>query len=473
MKKCLKNPIFRIISEIVSNDGIPAFVVGGYVRDFLLNRKTSDRDIDILVVGSGIDLAHKFANEIGSDTKVTVFKTFGTAMVRYQEHQIEFVGARKESYRRDSRKPIVEDGTLEDDQKRRDFTINAMAISLSRDTYGEFIDPFNGLSDLMFKTIRTPLNPDKTFSDDPLRMMRAIRFSSQLDFNIENKTYKSIIKNIERIKIVSKERIVDEINKIILSDIPSKGFNLLEQSGLLALIFPELDQMKGVEIKGGKQHKDNFIHTINVLDNISNKTDNLWLRWAALMHDIAKPKTKRFNPQLGWTFHGHEYWGAKMVPDIFRNLRLPLHEKMVYVQKLVLLHLRPIVLSQEEVTDSAIRRLLFDAGDDIDDLMILCEADITSKNEEKIKEHLDNFQIVRQKLKEIEEKDTIRNFQPPISGDIIIKTFNIKPCKEVGILKNAIKDAILDGEIPNKYENAFQFMLKKGEELGLKITKSM
>jgi len=473
MKKCLKNPIFRIISEIVSNDGIPAFVVGGYVRDFLLNRKTSDRDIDILVVGSGIDLAHKFANEIGSDTKVTVFKTFGTAMVRYQEHQIEFVGARKESYRRDSRKPIVEDGTLEDDQKRRDFTINAMAISLSRDTYGEFIDPFNGLSDLMFKTIRTPLNPDKTFSDDPLRMMRAVRFSSQLDFNIENKTYKSIIKNIERIKIVSKERIVDEINKIILSDIPSKGFNLLEQSGLLALIFPELDQMKGVEIKEGKQHKDNFIHTINVLDNISKKTDNLWLRWAALMHDIAKPRTKRFNPQLGWTFHGHEYWGAKMVPDIFRNLRLPIHEKMKYVQKLVLLHLRPIVLSQEEVTDSAIRRLLFDAGDDIDDLMILCEADITSKKEAKIKEHLDNFQIVRQKLKEIEEKDTIRNFQPPISGDIIIKTFNIKPCKEVGILKNAIKDAILDGEIPNKYENAFQFMLKKGEELGLEITKSM
>jgi poly(A) polymerase len=467
MKKCLKNRIFKIISKIVSKDDIPSYVIGGYVRDYLLKRKTTDWDIDILVVGSGIDIAYKLANELGSDTKVTVFKTFGTAMIRYGKHNIEFTGARKESYRKDTRKPVIEEGTLEDDQRRRDFTINAMAISLNQDTYGEFIDPFSGLSDLMLKTIRTPLDPDSTFIDDPLRMMRAIRFATQLDFNIENKTYKSIINNKERIKIVSKERIVDELNKIILSNKPSIGFKLLEDSGLLAIIFPELDQMKGVEIKEGRQHKDNFIHTIEVLDNICKKTDNLWLRWAALMHDIAKPRTKRFNSQLGWTFHGHEYWSAKMVPEIFRNLRLPLHEKMKYVQKMVLLHLRPIVLSQEEVTDSAIRRLLFDAGNDIEDLMILCEADITSKNEAKIKEHLNNFQIVRQKLKEIEEKDAIRNYQPPISGDVIIKTFDITPCRQVGVIKNAIKDAILDGEIPNDYEHAYQFMLKKGKELGL------
>ena len=467
MNICLNDKIFEILSSVVTSENVQAYVIGGWVRDCLLKRDHPDKDIDIVVIGSGIDIAQKAAGMIHPGVKVTVFKNFGTAMFRNREYEIEFVGARRESYNRNSRKPVVENGTLEDDQKRRDFTINTLAISLNKETFGEFLDPFGGMGDLKKKIIRTPLEPDKTFSDDPLRMMRAIRFASQLNFTIEDKTFNSIKENAERIKIVSVERIVTELNKIIMCPHPSKGFILLEQSGLLRIIFPELDNLKGVETKEGKAHKDNFHHSIKVLDNISKNTDNLWLRWAALLHDIAKPVTKKYLPDTGWSFHGHEFVGSKMIPDIFRKLKLPLNEKMKYVQKIVDLHLRPIALSQDLVTDSAIRRLLFEAGDDIDDLMILCEADITSKNEAKKNKHLENFKVVRNKLREIEEKDAVRNFQPPVDGSEIITTFGIKPGKKVGIIKNAIRDAILDGIIPNEHEAARKLMLEKGVALGL------
>lgn len=467
MNICLEDKIFRTLSSVITSENVQAYVIGGWVRDCLLHRTHSAKDIDIVVIGSGIDLARKAARKMGPGIKVSVFKNFGTAMFMSNGYEIEFVGARKESYDRGSRKPVVEDGTLEDDQLRRDFTINALAISIHKDTYGELLDPFGGIADLKDKIIRTPLDPDKTFSDDPLRMMRAIRFANQLNFFIEENTFNSIRKNAERIKIVSPERIVTELNKIIMCNNPSKGFILLEKSGLLENIFPELNNLKGVETKEGKAHKDNFLHSIKVLDNISKNTENLWLRWAALLHDIAKPVTKKYDPVIGWSFHGHEYIGSKMIPQIFRKLRLPLNEKMKYVQKIVDLHLRPIVLSQEIVTDSAIRRLLFEAGDDIDDLMILCEADITSKNEAKKTKHLQNFKEVRNKLKEIEEKDAIRNFQPPVDGAEIIEAFGIKPGREVGIIKNYIRESILDGIIPNEYEAARKLMMQKGQEIGL------
>ncbi|HOK61670.1 MAG: HD domain-containing protein [Tenuifilum sp.] len=464
MKEYLKSNIFRVISDVAEIEGVDAYVIGGFVRDILLNRPS--KDIDIVVVGSGVDFARKVAQRLRA-RKVTYFKNFGTAQLKHNEWDIEFVGARKESYRLDSRKPIVENGSLEDDQKRRDFTMNALAIGLNKRNFGELIDPFNGLQDLKSKTIRTPLDPATTFSDDPLRMLRAIRFATQLNFDIELKTLDAIREMSSRITIVSIERVVDEINKMMASPRPSVGWLLLEQTGLLQHIFPELAAMKGVEARNGVSHKDNFYHTLEVLDNLSLKSDNLWLRWAALLHDIGKPKTKRFVAGQGWTFHGHEFLGAKMIPEIFRKLKLPLNDKMKYVQKMVLLHLRPIVLSQEVVTDSAVRRLLFDAGDDIDDLMMLCEADITSKNDITVRKHLANFRLVRKKLKEVEEKDSIRNFQPPVTGEMIMETFNLKPCKEVGLIKNRIKDAILDGEIRNDFFEAYTLMLNAGKELGL------
>lgn len=467
MNICLNDKIFEVLCNVVTSENVRAYVIGGWVRDCLLKRNHADKDIDIVVIGSGINIARKAARKIDPKIKVSVFKNFGTAMFKNAEYEIEFVGARKESYDRTSRKPIVEDGTLEDDQKRRDFTINALAISINKETFGEFLDPFGGVEDLKKKIIKTPLEPDKTFSDDPLRMMRAIRFATQLNFTIEENTFKSITENVERIRIVSPERIVTELNKILMCEHPSKGFILLEKSGLLKIILPELENLRGIETKEGKTHKDNFLHSIKVLDNISKNTDNLWLRWAALLHDIAKPVTKKYLPETGWSFHGHEYVGSKMIPDIFRKLKLPLNEKMKYVQKIIDLHLRPIVLSQELVTDSAVRRLLFEAGDDIDDLMILCEADITSKNETKKTKHLENFKLVRIKLKEIEEKDAVRNFQPPVDGSEIIEAFGIKPGKEVGIIKNAIREAILDGIIPNEHEAARKLMIDKGKELGL------
>ena len=467
MNICLNDNIFKLLSEVITAENVGAWVIGGYVRDHLLKRDHADKDIDIVVLGNGPDIARKVARRLSPGINVSVFKNFGTAMFRHEDYDIEFVGARKESYDRSSRKPVVEPGTLEDDQKRRDFTINALAISLNRDTYGDLLDPFNGMEDLREKIIRTPLDPDITFSDDPLRMMRAVRFAVQLDFHIEERTFASIASNAERISIVSQERILIELNKIIMCNNPSRGFILLEKTGLLKIIFPELDSLKGVEKREGKAHKDNFLHSLKVLDNISRKTENAWLRWAALLHDIAKPATKKYEPETGWSFHGHEFLGGKMIPEIFRRLKLPMNEKMKYVKKLVVLHLRPIALSQEIVTDSAIRRLLFEAGDDIDDLMMLCEADITSKNEATKKRHLENFRLVRQKLKEIEEKDAIRNFKPPVDGSEIIETFGISPGREVGIIKNAIRDAILDGIIPNEYEPARKLMLEKGKEIGL------
>lgn len=473
MHKCLNVNIFEKLSEIITAENVNAWVIGGFVRDCLLKREHPEKDIDIVVIGNGIEIARKAAKRLGPGIKVNVFKNFGTAMFRFNEYEIEFVGARKESYDRNSRKPVVEAGSLEDDQKRRDFTINALAVSLKRDTFGDFLDPFGGVEDLKKKIIRTPLDPDITFSDDPLRMMRAIRFASQLNFTIEEKTFGSITGNAARITIVSPERIITELNKIIMCEHPSRGFILLEKSGLLKFILPELDSLKGVERKNGKAHKDNFIHSVKVLDNISKMTDNIWLRWAALLHDIGKSVTKKYIPEAGWTFHGHEYIGGKMIPDIFKKLKLPLSDRMKYVKKIVDLHLRPIALSQEIVTDSAVRRLLFEAGDDIDDLMLLCEADITSKNEATKSRHLENFRLVRQKLKEIEEKDAVRNFQPPIDGNEIIETFGIAPGREVGIIKNTIREAILDGIIPNEHDAARKLMLNKGKELGLKPVRQL
>ena len=464
----LTGPVFDLLRNAVAELDVRAFVIGGYVRDVILGREC--KDIDVVVEGSGIELAKKVASKLGKGAHVNIFKNFGTAMIHLEDIELEFVGARKESYRDHSRKPVVEDGTIQEDQERRDFTINALAVALHSSS-NEIIDPFGGLEDIRNKILRTPLLPDQTYSDDPLRMMRAIRFSSQLGFQIEAESLASISRNKERIRIVSKERIADELNKIVLSPIPSVGFNHLFDTGLLHIIFPEMAALYGVDFIQGKGHKDNFYHTLQVLDNISIHTENLWLRWAAILHDIAKPATKRFEQDHGWTFHGHEDKGARMVPHIFRNLKLPQNEKMKYVQKLVLLHLRPIVLSKEIVTDSAVRRLLFEAGDDIDDLMTLCSADITSKNKEKVKRYLANFELVKSKLIEIEEKDRLRNWQPPVTGIDIMETFGIKPSIEIGLIKNAIREAMLDGEIPNSFTEAYQFMLKEGEKLGLKPQK--
>ena len=456
MYSFLNEPIFKLIQQSSDELNVDSYAIGGYVRDFFLERKS--KDIDVVTLGKSIDLANLLHQKLGEEAHLSVFKNFGTAQIKYHDLEIEFVGARKESYNHNSRNPIVEDGSLEDDQNRRDFTINAIAIGLSKNNFGKLLDPFNGLNDLTNKILKTPLNPDITYSDDPLRMMRAIRFASQLNFQIDEPSFEAISKNKNRIKIISAERIADEINKIILSQKPSVGFKLLLNSGLLDLIFPELVKLQGTETINGLSHKDNFYHTLEVLDNVAEKSNNLWLRWAAILHDIAKPATKRFEEGHGFTFHGHEDKGARMVPKIFANLKLPLNEKMKHVQKLVELHLRPIVLAKTEVTDSAIRRLLFEAGDKIEDLMILCESDITTKNPNKVKKYLHNFEIVRQKLIEIEEKDKIRNWQPPITGEQIMTIYNIMPSKKIGLLKTALKDAILDGLVGNNFEEAKKFL---------------
>jgi len=465
MKQHLQHPVFSVISKLAAEQNVQVYAIGGYVRDIFLNRPS--KDIDIVILGNGIAFAEAVAARL--NVKIAVFKNFGTAMLRYQDVEVEFVGARKESYRSDSRKPIVENGTLDDDQKRRDFTINALAIALHPSQLGELIDPFGGIADLEAKLIRTPLNPVETFSDDPLRMMRAIRFASQLNFRIDAEAIAAIKSNLQRIKIVSQERITDELNKIILSPKPSIGFNYLFDTGLLHITFPPMVALYGVEIINGKGHKDNFYHTLQVLDNICETTDDLWLRWAAILHDIAKPPTKRFEPGHGWTFHGHEDKGARMVPKIFAQLKLPLNEKMKLVQKLVQLHLRPIVLSQSIVTDSAVRRLLFEAGDDIEALMLLCKADVTTKNEYKVKKYRNNFELVQQKLKDVEERDNIRNWQPPVTGLDIMQLFGIGEGREVGIIKNKIREAILEGEIPNEREAAINFTIERGKEIGLKV----
>ncbi|WCT13854.1 CCA tRNA nucleotidyltransferase [Mucilaginibacter jinjuensis] len=465
MKNHLKHPVFSIISKLAGKSNLQVYAIGGFVRDIFLGRPS--KDIDIVILGNGIDFAEQVATAL--KVKLSVFKNFGTAMLRYQDVEVEFVGARKESYRSDSRKPIVENGTLDDDQKRRDFTINALAISLHPDTFGQLIDPFEGIVDLENKLIRTPLDPAETFSDDPLRMMRAIRFASQLHFDIAENAIEAIKLNKDRIKIVSQERITDELNKIILSPKPSIGFNYLFDTGLLHIIFPQMTNLFGVEYINGKGHKDNFYHTLQVLDNITIDTHDLWLRWAAILHDIAKPATKRFEPGHGWTFHGHEDRGARMVPKIFAQLKLPLNEHMKLVQKLVQLHLRPIVLAQDVITDSAVRRLLFEAGEDIESLMMLCKADVTTKNEYKVKKYRNNFELVQQKLKDVEERDQLRNWQPPVTGVDIMQLFGIKEGREVGIIKNQIREAILEGEIPNTREAAIAFTISKGEQIGLKV----
>ena len=462
--KALENPVFRKISAIVDRLGVEAYVVGGYVRDYYLRRPSTD--IDVVVVGSGIEVAEALGREVKG--KVSVFKTFGTAMVRAHGTEVEFVGARKESYTHDSRKPQVEPGSLEDDQRRRDFTINAMAWCLNGDRFGELVDPFEGMYDLEDCIIRTPCDPDVTFSDDPLRMMRAVRFATQLGFDIEEETFDAIARNKERIKIVSKERIMVELNKIVLSPVPSIGFDLLQMTGLLGLIFPEMQRLCGVERVGNHAHKDNFRHTLKVLDNVARKSDDLWLRWAAILHDIAKPLTKAYDRKIGWTFHQHEVVGSKMVRDIFRRLKLPMNEHMKFVQKLVYLHLRPIILSEDMVTDSAVRRLLFEAGDDVEALMTLCEADITSGIDAKVKRYLANFELVRRKMKDLEERDRVRNFQPPITGDIIMKCYDLQPCSAIGEIKEVIKNAILDGDIHNDYAEAYALMERLAAERGLK-----
>jgi len=467
-KESLSNPIFSTVSVVADELNFPTYVVGGWVRDVLLKRKREIQDIDFVCIGSGIELAEKVCNELGNNAILKVFKNFGTAMISFNGDNYEFVGARKESYRKDSRKPIVEDGTLEDDQNRRDFTINAMAIQLNSKNYGQFLDPFNGVQDLERKIIKTPHNPDVTFDDDPLRMIRAIRFATQLNFNIDDKTFDAIKRNAFRLDIISQERITDELNKIILTTTPSTGFKLLFNSKLLHQFFPEFCKLHGVEKINNHSHKDNFFHTLEVLDNISKTSNDLWLRWGAILHDIAKPQTKKYEEGIGWTFHAHEFIGSKMVKKIFKKLKLPLNQKMEFVKKMVALHLRPIVLAQDIVTDSAIRRLLFDAGDDIDDLMKLCDADITSKNPNKVKRYLANFQLVRKKLKEVEEKDRVRNFQPPVNGNEIMEIYDIKTGKEIGQLKKIIKDAILDGLVKNNKDEVLVFLSKTAKELNIK-----